>query len=258
MERSFLLSRDGLKINCTCVEPDYGQIRRVVLGVHGLCGSAQDAIQLSIAEEMELFGSVCLRFDFPAHGASPMGNPDFTLKNCVSSLMAVAEYAKEQYPQVEHLCIFATGFGAYVTLVSLYQLVELPGQVKLVIQTPSIRMDETLLSMKHISRETLRAMDRATFSTARPLEVSYSFYRELQENIALAAFPIPILIIQSEEDQYIQMGDVRNFHQLNEKSKLVIIPGTTHRFLEPGAWDMVLDLTRDWFQFEQVLLEDWD
>ena len=29
-------------------------------------------------------------------------------------------------------------------------------------------------------------------------------------------------------------------------------------FLEDGAWDMVLDLTRDWFEFQQVLLADWD
>ena len=46
--------------------------------------------------------------------------------------------------------------------------------------------------------------------------------------------------------------------QLNEQSKLVIIPGASHRFLEDGAWDMVLDLTRDWFEFEQVLCCDWE
>lgn len=45
---------------------------------------------------------------------------------------------------------------------------------------------------------------------------------------------------------------------MNEQSKLVIIPGANHRFLEDGAWDMVLDLTRDWFEFEQVLCCDWE
>ena len=40
-------------------------------------------------------------------------------------------------------------------------------------------------------------------------------------------------------------------------TKLVIIPGASHRFLEEGAWDMVLDLTRDWFEFEQVLVTEW-
>ena len=32
----------------------------------------------------------------------------------------------------------------------------------------------------------------------------------------------------------------------------------SHRFVEEGAWDMVLDLTRDWFTFQQVLLCDWE
>jgi hypothetical protein len=36
-----------------------------------------------------------------------------------------------------------------------------------------------------------------------------------------------------------------------------VIPGADHQFLNPGAWDMVVDLTRDWFEFEQVLLCDW-
>jgi pimeloyl-ACP methyl ester carboxylesterase len=63
-----------------------------------------------------------------------------------------------------------------------------------------------------------------------------------------------MLILHGEEDSYIRSEDIQNFHRINEKSQLVIIPGTSHRFLEEGAWDMVLDLTRDWFDFEQVLL----
>ena len=65
---------------------------------------------------------------------------------------------------------------------------------------------------------------------------------------------IPMLILQGEDDIYIRSDDIQNFHRINEQSELVTIPGTSHRFLEEGAWDMVLDLTRDWFDFEQVLL----
>mgnify|MGYP002511652049 CR=1 FL=1 len=57
-----------------------------------------------------------------------------------------------------------------------------------------------------------------------------------------------------EEDSYIRSEHIHQFRRINEDAKLVIIPGTSHRFLEEGAWDMVLDLTRDWFDFEQVLL----
>ena len=69
---------------------------------------------------------------------------------------------------------------------------------------------------------------------------------------------IPMLILQGEEDSYIRMSDIQHFHRINEQSKLVVLPGVSHRFAEEGAWDMVLDLTRDWFEFQQVLLSDWD
>ena len=257
MEKRFLLSQKELNIPCVLSCPDSGDVRRVVLGVHGFGGSAADPIQEGIAEEMALFRAATLRFDFPAHGESPMDSEAFTLENCVATLLAVAAYAKAEFPEVEDLCVFATGFGAYVTLVALPDLLEMPGKVKLVMQTPSVRMHETLLSMIRMSRETFWAMNRVTLPAPRPFDVTYSFYEELQNNIVFHSHPVPMLILHGEEDSYIRMEDIHQFHRVNEQSKLVIIPGASHRFLEPGAWDMVLDLTRDWFAFEQVLLSDW-
>lgn len=254
METTVLIPHGKLNIPCKLSEPDYGHIRRVVLGVHGFGGSSEDEIQVGIAEEMALFHSVTLRFDFPAHGENPAGSEDFTLENCMETLIAVAAYARQRYEEVEDLCIFASGFGAYVTLLCLQDLLEMPGRVKLVVQTPSLRMHDTILAMTGLSRETLRALDRYTIPLARPFDITYRFYEDLRENIALGAYSIPILILHGEEDAYIPMADIQSFHRINERSELAIIPGTSHRFLEEGAWDMVLDLTRDWFEFEQVLL----
>lgn len=254
MKKNFMLTEGNLSIPCKLTEPDYGSVRRVVLGVHGLGGSSRDQIQAGIAEEMDLFSSITLRFDFPAHGENP--EEELTLDGCVNTLLAVARYAREQYPQVEDLCIFASGFGAYVTLVTLEDLMEMPGKVKLVVQTPSVMMHETLLAMKHITEPTLKAMERTRFTKLdRPFDVTYRFYEELQETVVLIPHPIPMLILHGEEDAYIKMEHIQHFHRINENSQLVIIPGTSHRFLEDGAWDMVLDLTRDWFEFEQVLID---
>lgn len=256
MEKEFLIPCGEWNVPCKLTQPDTGGIRRVVLGVHGIGGSAEDDIQVGIAEEMGMFSSATCRFDFPAHGQNSCS--ELTLKGCVESLVAVARDVRERYPQVEDLCIFASGFGAYVTLVALDELLDLPGRVKLVIQTPSVRMDETILAMKQMSRETLRAMDRTTLRVKRPIDVTYSFYKELRENGVMMEHGLPMLILHGEEDDFIRMEDIQQFHRLNEESKLVIIPGTSHRFLEDGAWDMVLDLMRDWFEFEQVLLSDWE
>ena len=143
MEQEFLLTAGNLQIPCKLNRPSTGAIRRVVLGVHGLGGSMEDRIQAGIAEEMGMFYAATLRFDFPAHGSNPMGSTDFTLENCLDTLWAVARYAREQFPEVEDLCIFATGFGAYLTLLSLQDLLELPGRIRLVIQTPPVLMHQT-------------------------------------------------------------------------------------------------------------------
>ena len=258
MEREIMLQRGGITVPIYVSEPEYGAPARLVLGVHGLGGSARDRIQTGIAEEMALFSAVTVRFDFPGHGENPMTDVDFTVKNCMSVLLETASWAKENYPQVEDLCVFATGFGAYITLLCVDDLLEMPGKLKLVVQTPSVLMHETLLAMLNRSREPFRLMDGFTFPTERPFTVNYDFYEELRRNIALNSYPIPMLILHGQEDAYIRLSDIRQLRRINEDAKLVFIPGATHRFQEDGAWDMVLDLTRDWFAFEQVLVCDWE
>ena len=258
MEKSFVLSHGELKIPCKLLAPEDAQVCRLVLGIHGFGGCANDAIQVGIAEEMEMFSCAVLRFDFPAHGENPMDSEGLTLPNCRDTLVAAARWLRETYPEVEDLCVFATGFGAYMALLTLDELIGLGGKVKLVIQTPALLMHETMLAMKDMTAPTLEAMGKVYYRADRPFYATYEFYKQISENIVLTPHPIPMLILQGEEDSYIRMEHIRHFRRLNEDSKLVIIPGATHRFEEEGAWDMVLDLTRDWFEFEQVLCCDWE
>ena len=255
MEKSFLLSGGDQRTPCTLTVPDGMPVQRIVLGVHGIGGSSSDAIQTGITEEMSMFSAAAVRFDFPCHGENP--SDSLTVRGCVDTLLTVARWARSQFPHVEDLCIFATGFGAYITLVALEELTAMPGRIKLVVQTPSVMMHETLLAMRRTTKEELQNAQTLTFNTPRPFDITYSLYEEMASNIVMVSQPIPMLILHGEEDDFIRMEHIQNFRRLNEDSKLVIIPGTSHRFLEDGAWDMVLDLTRDWFAFEQVLLCDW-
>ena len=209
MEREILLERGGLKTPVKVSEPDFGIPERLVIGVHGLCGSADDEIQTGIAEEMALFSAVSIRFDFPGHGKNPETDAAFSVKNCLCTLLETARWATEEYPALEDLCIFATGFGAYITLLALDQLQALPGKLKLVVQTPSVLMHETLLAMISRSRETFRVMDSFTFPVERPLTVRYELLEELRENIALNSYNIPMLILHGEADDYIRLSDKR-------------------------------------------------
>lgn len=255
MEQRFVISNGGRETPCILSAPDFAAPQRLVIGVHGIGGSMNDSIQQSIAEEMELFNSLTVRFDLPGHGENQ--EEILTLQGCVDTLLDVAEWAAERYPLLEDLCIFATGFGAYVTLTALQDLLELPCHVRLVIQTPSLRMDQTILNLTHVSAVTLEAMEMVLFKVpTRPLGFFYSFFEECRNNPAFAAYPIPMLILHGQYDDYVPMADIQQLRDLNDRSRLVIIPGASHRFQEPGAWDMVLDLTRDWFAFEQVLLAE--
>ncbi len=258
MEKTFLLSSGELRTPCTLTIPDGMPVQRIVLGVHGITGSSQDDIQRSIAEEMMMFSAATVRFDFPCHGGNPMDGSFFTVHHCVDTLLSVAKWARSQFPHIEDLCIFATGFGAYITLVALEALMELPGNVKLVVQTPSVMMHESLLSMFRLSLEDLYDAGTVTYHLPKALPITTKLYEELGNNIVMVNHPIPMLILHGEADDIIPMEHIQTFRRFNDQAKLVVIPGATHQFLEEGAWDMVLDLTRDWFAFEQVLLCDWE
>ena len=151
MEQQVLITVAERQTPCILREPDYGAPQRIVLGVHGIGGSKNDPIQQSIAEEMEMFGCASLRFDLPAHGDND--EEILTLHGCVDTLLDVAEFALSRYPGVEDLCIFATGFGAYVTLTALEELMELEEDIRLVVQTPSVMMHQTLLNMLRLNRD---------------------------------------------------------------------------------------------------------
>ena len=258
MERRFILKENGLQIPCVLEEPEFCTVRRCIIGVHGFCGSKDSKILADISEEMGLFGAATVRFDFPAHGDSPVTDWELSLEQCQKTLETVVSWAQRVYPYVD-MGIFATGFGAFVTLVALDDLREIREDLKLVLQTPDLNMAHTLLSMAHMTEEQLHKVGRVVIGATikRAVEVSYHFYEELQEQMVYYNHQVPILLLHGELDDVVPLSYLDPFRRFNPESKLVVIPDADHQFRGPGQWDMVVDLTRDWFQFEQVLLCDW-
>lgn len=254
MEKRFMITGGNMAIPCKLYEPD-GPVQRCILGVHGFGGSKDAEILVALSEEMGLFGAATLRFDFPAHGDNVHTDRELTLENCRSTLLAAARWAQGHYPHCQ-LCIFASGFGAYITLLSLEELENMAGHVRLVVQTPNVNMAESLLAMTRLTPAEFQTRGSVTLPTARQFTVRYPFYQELLQNPALITEPTPMLVIHGEMDYVVQLEDLLRFRRLNEKAQLVVIPGADHQFRNEGAWDMVVDLTRDWFACEQVLLCD--
>ena len=65
---------------------------------------------------------------------------------------------------------------------------------------------------------------------------------------ALAHVRAPTLLIVGGNDVQVIELNRAAFAQLNCEKQLVIIPGATHLFEEPGALDAVARLARDWFE----------
>ena len=259
MERRFILKENGLQIPCVLDEPEYCTVRRCIIGVHGICGSKDSKVLVDIAEEMGLFGAATLRFDLPAHGDSPDEARELSLQRCQDALAAVVRWVKRAYSYVD-IGIFATGFGAFVTLVALDDLRQIQPDLKLVFQTPDLSMGHTLLKMVNMTEAQLREAGRTVIGggAMRPVDVTYSSYEELSTHMVYYNHYMAMLLLHGELDDVVPLAYLEPFRRFNPRSKLVVIPGADHQFRGEGQWDMVVDLTRDWFQCEQVLLCDWE
>jgi len=65
---------------------------------------------------------------------------------------------------------------------------------------------------------------------------------------ALARVHAPTLLIVGGNDREVIQLNRAAFAQLQCIRQLIIVPGATHLFEEPGALDEVARLARDWFQ----------
>jgi len=65
---------------------------------------------------------------------------------------------------------------------------------------------------------------------------------------ALTGVQAPTLLIVGEHDDQVVQLNRQALTQLRCEKRLVIVPGATHLFEEPGALDEVARLARDWFQ----------
>lgn len=257
MERSFTVPLGEFAIPMKVSEPDFGPVTRCIIGVHGFCGHKDSAVLQSISEEMGLFGAATVRFDLPCHGENPMTERDLSLLHCEMVLLTAAQWAADTYPDVPK-CIFATGFGAFLTVQCLEGLQSILGDFRLVLQTPDFRMADSLLAMKNLTEPAFRKMGRVSVGRVgdRKIEVPFSFYEQMKLATVYADYEMPMLLVHGECDEVVRLEDVVSFRRINELSRLVIIPGADHQFRGEGQWDMVVDLTRDWFEFQQVTLCD--
>ena len=254
MNETMILNRGDLQIPVMTFEEDYSAGTRVLIAVHGFGGDMHSSVIAAVAEEMSFYDAHTITFDFPAHGDSPLTGRELTLDNCQRSLLEVADYAAERWPQAREFWVFASSFGAYIALLAIDGLKDRLGRFKFVLRCPAVRMNKTFLKIARMDEVQLMKTGRIICGWDRKMELGYSFFEQLQYNNAVADHDMPMLILQGDQDELIDLEDVEFFRLLNGKSCLVMMPGATHRFNHEGELDMIVDLARDWYLCEEVLL----
>lgn len=230
------------EIKCKEFLPD-GDVRHVIIGVHGFAGDKDSSMLKNLARALCERDGALLCFDFPAHGESPEGEEMLTAENCKADLSAVIEYVFNKYPSAKK-SIFATSFGGYITLLCADELHD----ISLVLRAPAVTMPKILLeTVLKISAEDFKKAGTVVCGFERSLDLPYSFSENLnaQKSVYDSDLTIPTLIIHGDVDDIVPPADVFNFAKTQDIVKLEIIKGADHRFKNRGEIEKVIELTLD-------------
>ncbi len=230
-------------IKCKLFQP-CDTVKGVVIGVHGFAGdkesSALEAVSNGLGDNYAL-----LCFDFPAHGTSPASDDALLVDNCKRDLLAVFKYVQEHFPKLP-ICIFATSFGGYITLLSMSENSFAPEKV--ILRAPAIKMADVFKN-KIVGEEFDLYRNNGTVECGfdRKMNVPFEFYEGLVSNDAFSVgLNVPTLIFCATEDELVDYSVLHSYAETKSNVKIVDVKGATHRFKGPGELECVAAETVKW------------
>ncbi len=248
MKKDFSLDNGSYKISCRQFTPE-GPVDRVIIGVHGFCGSKESTALYRLAELMDGEGCALICFDLPAHGASTAEDSCLTLANCRRDLLFMLDYAASEFPGASG-ALFSTSFGGYTTLLCLP---DIPPELPIVLRAPAVNMAATYLT-DLLGLSEAEYMEKGVIRCGfdRKVSIPFSFYKELKANSAMAGdLGRRMLVIYGTADDLIRAEDTQRFLELNPMAVPFPIDGADHRFTRPDDLSAALERARLWF------LEEW-
>ena len=111
-------------------------LKEIIIACHGFAGDKESSAIKLLGEEMikENIGVLC--FDFPGHGESKVDGKTLTINNCIQDINTIEEYIKQNYSVP--ISIFATSFGAYITLINIARNKKIYKNI--ILRSPAINM----------------------------------------------------------------------------------------------------------------------
>lgn len=219
----------------------------IIIACHGFGGDKESSAITLLADKIKYDKIGVITFDFPGHGKSEVEADKLTLDNCISDLETVEEYARNEFPNAQ-IGVFATSFGAYITLLKINRNGHRYNSI--VLRAPAICMDEILKNaILKESIETYKEKRYATLGYDRQMEVPYEYYEELLDNKLFDIYNAneEMLAIQGTEDDMAPIEDTIKFiNEKNTKANLIKIEGADHRMKKEGELDKVINLAREY------------
>lgn len=219
-------------------------MKEIVIACHGFAGDKESSAILALANELdkEKIGVIC--FDLPGHGESEVNADMLSIQNCIQDINAIEEYIIKTYGNIP-VSIFATSFGAYLTLINMAKNSKKYKHV--ILRSPAIKMAEIYKdSLLRENEEKYKERGYTKLGFEREMLVPYKFLEELEANDLFKIYQditIPkINIVQGDKDDIAPIDDTKEFvEKSNGNAQLYIIPGADHRMKKPGELEKAIE-----------------
>lgn len=242
MDKYFTINENKCSIHCRLFVPDSGEIRNVVISMHGFAGSKDSSSTVKLAARMlpSHKTTAVLTFDWPCHGSD--SSPKISLSLCSQYLNTVLNYTKEHFAGAR---LYATGisFGGYLLLKYIAE----NGNpfVRIALRSPAVVMysvlTETIMNEPDI--DSLKKNGYAVVGFDKKIKISAAFINELHEadltKRDYSIFADELCLIHGKKDEIVPFEAVENFAEANG---LLLLPveGADHRFVDKSRMSTAL------------------
>lgn len=213
------------------------EIKEIVIACHGFTGDKESSAIESLANELykNNIGVIC--FDFPGHGKSQVASDKLTIENCIQDINDIEDFVIQNFGNIP-INIFATSFGAYITLINI--AINNKKYKNIILRSPAIKMKQIFKNnLLKQSFQSYKSEGYTILGFERKMKVSFDFYKQLENYDIFKIYKqisIPkINIIQGDKDDIAPIEDTINFlNQHKDNINLYIIPGADHRMKGSG------------------------
>lgn len=227
-------------------EPDEN-IKEILIAVHGFAGDKDSSVIIAIANDLVKDGIATISFELPCHGEDAK-KKTLVLDDCIKSVGEIILFAKENYAKIP-ISIFATSFGAYLTLKHLQNNEE--NFKNVILRSPAIDMANILINNilpeHNLSIDDFKKPQNLGYQN--PLYIDKKFIDDLYENNIGDNFSETnnnYHLMQGLKDDIVDPNFVFDFCEKHFAGRcdVYIFENADHRYKNPGELEQIVAITR--------------